>query len=219
MRLPRFFSTTGVVAGLLGGALLGGGVAAVALTPGDDTAPASVELTGSAADIGRDGGDAVDASALDGTGQDDSRLTGSTSTTAVTAPRPTSTSGTRVVDAFGAGTVTVNVDGGNLTLVSAVPAAGWTVEVEQAAGREIEVDFRSGTRRVQVNLEFEDGAVRERVRVRDEANDAEIRIENGVIVRQEPGDEPADDDAGSGHSGPGGDDVIDDGHSGHGGGN
>jgi len=89
------------------------------------------------------------------------------------------------------GTVTYTVDGATLTLVDAAPASGWTVEVEQASGPEIEVDFRSGTRRVQANVELEDGQVRERVRVRDEATGAEVRIENGVVVRDEPADEAA----------------------------
>ena len=83
--------------------------------------------------------------------------------------------------------MTFRRSGTQLTLVSAVPARGWRVEVEQAAGVEIEVDFRQGTRRVQVNLELEDGAVRERVRIRDEADGTDIRLENGVVVRTEPG--------------------------------
>jgi hypothetical protein len=97
--------------------------------------------------------------------------------------------------------------------VSAVPARGWRVEVEQAAGVEIEVDFRQGTRRVQVNLELEDGAVRERVRIRDQADGTDIRLENGVVVRTEPGnrlDDRGDDRRGddrvvddNGNSGPG----------------
>jgi hypothetical protein len=84
---------------------------------------------------------------------------------------------------------------------SAVPARGWRVEVEQAAGVEIEVDFRQGTRRVQVNLELEDGAVRERVRIRDEADGTDIRLENGVVVRTDPGDDRVSDD--NSNSGPG----------------
>ena len=64
--------------------------------------------------------------------------------------------------------------------------------MEQAAGVEIEVDFRQGSRRVQVNLELEDGAVRERIRIRDEADGTDIRIENGVVVRTEPGNRADD---------------------------
>jgi hypothetical protein len=102
------------------------------------------------------------------------------------------------------------VAGGTLTLVSATPNAGWRVEIEQGTGREIEVDFRAGTRRVQVNVELEDGQVRERVRVRDDADGSETRIENGQIVRQDDGDDD--------HSGPGSgdDDGVDDDNSGPG---
>jgi len=118
---------------------------------------------------------------------------------------PPAMSGNQVVDAAGAGTVTFRRSGADLTLVSAVPARGWRVEVEQAAGAEIEADFRQGSRRVQVNLELEDGAVRERIRIRDEADGSEIRIENGVVVRTEPGDR-ADDRVGDDNRGPGADD-------------
>ncbi|MGH9288927.1 MAG: hypothetical protein ACRD0V_11685, partial [Acidimicrobiales bacterium] len=138
----------------------------------------------------------------------------STSTSAPPAP-----SGNQVVDAAGAGTLTFRRSGARLTLVSAVPAPGWRVEVEQAAGAEIEVDFRQGSRRVQVNLELEDGVVRERIRIRDEVDGTDILIENGVVVRTEPGDraddrvddERVDDDrVGDDNRGPGGDDAVDD---------
>jgi hypothetical protein len=106
--------------------------------------------------------------------------------------------------------------GNQLTLVSATPNAGWTVEVEQAAGAEVEVDFRQGAQRVQVNVEVEDGAIRERVRFRDEAAGTDVRIENGVIVRAEGlGDMTGDDNRGPGSAGEvndddGADDVGDD---------
>jgi hypothetical protein len=124
-------------------------------------------------------------------GDTDDGSTTSTSPTTETTTAPastgTATSNDQVVDAAGAGTVTFRRSGTQLTLVSAVPARGWRVEVEQAAGVEIEVDFRQGTRRVQVNLELEDGAVRERVRIRDEADGSDVRLENGAVVRTEPG--------------------------------
>jgi hypothetical protein len=159
-------------------------------------------------------------------GDSDGASTTSTSptieTTAAQANAGAATSGDQVVDAAGAGTVTFRRSGAQLTLVSAVPARGWRVEVEQAAGVEIEVDFRQGTRRVQVNLELEDGAVRERVRIRDEADSTDIRLENGVVVRTEPGnrlddrrddrrgdDRVADDNSNSG-PGSGGDHAVDD---------
>ncbi len=109
-------------------------------------------------------------------------------------------SGTRVVNAAGAGTVTVASLNGRLELVDASPVAGWTVEVEQASGTEVEVDFRRGEQRVQVNVEIEDGAIRERVRIRDDAAGIDVRIENGVVVRAEGLD---DDPAGDDNSGPG----------------
>jgi hypothetical protein len=117
-----------------------------------------------------------------------------TQTTGGQANGTAATSGDQVVDAAGAGTVTFRRSGTQLTLVSAVPARGWRVEVEQAAGAEIEVDFRQGTRRVQVNLELEDGAVRERIRVRDDADGTDIHLENGVVVRIEPDDRVDDRD-------------------------
>jgi hypothetical protein len=136
--------------------------------------------------------------------------TAPTSTTVATTAAPSSPAGaTRMVDAAGAGTVTYTVNGGNISLVAATPAAGFRVEVEQSAGREVELDFRRGTQRVQVNLEFEDGAVRERVRIRDEANGTDIRIENGVVVRAEGPN--ADDNGGADdNSGPGSGTTADD---------
>jgi hypothetical protein len=67
---------------------------------------------------------------------------------------------------------------------------------------------------VQVNLELEDGAVRERIRVRNEADGTDVRFENGALVRAEPDDRTDDrglddraDDRGvddhGGNSGPG----------------
>jgi len=162
------------------------------------------------------------ASGGDSDGASTTSTSPTTETTAAQANAGAATSGDQVVDAAGAGTVTFRRSGAQLTLVSAVPARGWRVEVEQAAGVEIEVDFRQGTRRVQVDLELEDGAVRERVRIRDEADGTDIRLENGVVVRTEPGnrlDDRLDDRRGdgrvvddNGNSGPGsgGDHAVDD---------
>jgi hypothetical protein len=162
------------------------------------------------------------ASGGDSDGASTTSTSPTTETTAAQANAGAATSGDQVVDAAGAGTVTFRRSGAQLTLVSAVPARGWRVEVEQAAGVEIEVDFRQGTRRVQVNLELEDGAVRERVRIRDEADGTDIRLENGVVVRTEPGnrlddrrddrrgdDRVVDDNSNSG-PGSGGDHAVDD---------
>ncbi|HKX69588.1 MAG TPA: hypothetical protein VJM75_00085 [Acidimicrobiales bacterium] len=125
---------------------------------------------------------------------DPASTTATTGTTATAVANARAGTGSRTVDAAGAGTVTFTQSGGRLSLVSAVPSTGWTVEVEQAGGVEIEVDFRKGTRRVQVNLEIEDGGVRERVRIRDEADGTEIRLENGDVVRFDDGDDDRDDE-------------------------
>jgi len=164
MQLPRLSSRLGIATGLVGGTL------ALAFVTGVGPAPAL-------------------SSAFQ---QDDSSSstsstssTSTTPTTPTTAGAPAQGAAGRTIDAAGAGTVRVSASGGRLSLVSAMPTSGWRVEVEQAAGREIEVDFRRGTQRVQVNVEFEDGAVRERVRFRDDANGTDIRTENGVVVRAE----------------------------------
>jgi hypothetical protein len=125
------------------------------------------------------------------------------------------------LDASGAGTVIYAVEGGSLRLVSATPASGWQVEVEQGTGPEIELDFRSGTQRVQVNVELEDGQARERVRFRDDADDTDVRTEDGVVREDSSGPGSGDDDTtvdDNSNSGPGSgsDDDADDDHSGSG---
>ena len=145
----------------------------------------------------------------DGGRRGDDGTTSTTDTTVGTTGSPDA-AGTRTFDAAGAGTVTVNVSAGQLSLVSAVPNPGWRVEVEQAAGREVELDFRMGGQRVQVNVELEDGAVRERVRFRDDATGTDILVENGVVVRaggvQGQVGQSGSGTSGSGTSGRGGDD-------------
>jgi hypothetical protein len=177
--------------------LVGGGVGLALLT---GLGPAPSLLAGAS---GSDSGDSSTSS-----------TSPTTDTTARAGSADATASSDQVVDAAGAGTVTFRRNNGQLTLVSAVPARGWRVEVEQSAGAEIEVDFRQGTRRVQVNLELEDGAVRERIRVRNEADGTDVRFENGALVRAEPDDRTDDrglddraDDRGvddhGGNSGPG----------------
>jgi hypothetical protein len=91
-------------------------------------------------------------------------------TTTTTAPPATSTTTppagdtTVTYDAGEGGTVTITSNGSTLTIVSVNPAAGWAPEVEVASGREVEVDFRNGSRRIQFDAELEDGRVRIRVR-------------------------------------------------------
>ncbi len=207
MNLPNSPRRMRTVAGLVGGGI------GLALVTGLGPAPSLL-----AAASGGDSG-----------GGSSTSTSPTTETTAAQPSAGVATSGDRVVDAAGAGTVTFRRSGTQLSLVSAVPARGWRVEVEQAAGVEIEVDFRQGARRVQVNLELEDGAVRERVRIRNEADGTDIRLENGVVVRTEPGnrlddrgddrrgdDRVADDNSNSGPGSGAGHAVEEDGNRGPG---
>ena len=64
-----------------------------------------------------------------------------------------------------AGVVILSRASGQLQIVSATPNTGYSVEVEVAAGREVEADFRGNGERVQFNAELEDGVVRIRILV------------------------------------------------------
>jgi hypothetical protein len=177
MNLPWSKSRVGVAAGRVAGS------AGLALLSGLGPAPALLSIAAAR-------------------GAEDTRATSTTGSTATDDnPAAAPADGTRVVQAAGAGTVTVALAAGSLELLSATPAAGWSVEVEQSAGTEVEVDFRRGAERVQVDLEVEDGAVRERLRIRDDATGSDVRIEDGTIVQA---------------SGPGADDLYDSGTSGSG---
>ena len=65
-----------------------------------------------------------------------------------------------------AGTVTLTNDGTQLEVVSVQQNEGWLIEIEVTSGREVEVDFRKDTRRIQFNAELEDGEIRIRARER-----------------------------------------------------
>lgn len=166
-------------------------------------------------------------------GDDDDSTTSTTVATSVpSTPAPADPAAdVRSYDAAGAGTVVVAVEPTGLRLLSATPTAGWSAEVEAAAGHEVEVTFEAGTVRVDLNLELEDGEVRVRVRTRDDATGARTETENGVVVSDDdssgPGsgsDDDSDDvdDADDDSSGPGSDDDgsdddgTDDDSSGHG---
>jgi hypothetical protein len=219
-------ATLGVAAGLVGG-LTGVSLAGGSSTPTRQLQPAAAtraaEVSGPcdeaehAADAACAGTSTVDDDGTDGT--DDA----TTTTTTATDPTPaaTPTSQVRTASSVG-GSVQYVVEGASLRVVGTTPAAGWRSEVERATGREIEVDFRSGTSRVQVDVELEDGQVRERVRSRNEASTvtttAPARVSDDG-ASHDVGDDHGGDDGridSSGHGG-GGDDSSDD-RSGHGGG-
>lgn len=81
-----------------------------------------------------------------------------------------------------AGTVRLGSDGTTLTILAAVAAEGFVVEVEVPEGREVEADFRGEGRRLQFNAELEDGVVR--VRIRTEVS-AEASTETSTSVTVE----------------------------------
>ncbi len=141
---------------------------------------------------------------------DDPRCAG----TDVPAPTPTTpvsaTPADGMVTAGPAGSVAYSFDGASFTVGEVLVEDGWTAIVEQAGGLQVEVKFLKGTVRIDVEVELEHGQVRERVRTRDEADDSETRVENGIVTRSDDG---SDDNSGSGH---GSDDVDDDSGSGHG---
>lgn len=230
MQLPRSSARLAlVVAGVLGaaGAIA---VAEAAADGGDDPTPVQAASSSSPSSDDDGPGD-ISGPCDEAEHADDPRCAGvvvpgdstpssnPTTPTTPTAPTTPTTgapmpSGGNTVRTPG-GNVVYTHDGATLHLASAVPAAGWAVEVEQSSGREIELDFRSGSQRIQVNIELEDGRPRERVRLRDDADDTDIRIEDGVVERDRGGD----DDSGSGHSGSGHSGGDDDGSgSGHSGG-
>jgi frataxin-like iron-binding protein CyaY len=106
-------------------------------------------------------------------------VTSSTGSTAVTGSPTAPTSTTAAVNGSGnlvlaegqvsqvvvadAGSVLLRRSEGSLTIVSTESNPGWVVEVEVATGREVEGDFRNGSRRVKFNFELEDGVVRVRI--------------------------------------------------------
>ena len=138
-----------------------------------------------------------------------------------------------VQSAGDAGTVTLSTAGGRLTVTAVAPNAGWTVDTERSAGREVEVTFRNGTRRIEFKAELADGRVQTRVRDRiSEAGDEDQPAVTPPATATEdhvsghdsaPEVEPAEQDGD--HSGSGRDGSSDDGsgrdgggdHSGHGG--
>jgi len=194
----RFRTRLRTAAGLLGAA------AALTAVTGIGPGPSIFQLTGATEDVRGNCDEAEHANdpacvgtlVARGDRSDDS-------TTSTTTGAPASGE-VRTVSAGDAGSVMVTVEGAQLRLLTASPNQGWQVEVEQSAGREVEVSFQSGALRVDVNVELEDGQIRERVRTRNDATDVRTETENGVTVSDDSSDE--DDDS----SGPGSDDSADD---------
>ncbi|HEY8546339.1 MAG TPA: hypothetical protein VIL36_14865 [Acidimicrobiales bacterium] len=212
MQLPRTTARLALVAAGVLGAAGAIGVAEAATDGGDD--PTTVQAASSGSPRSSDDGPGdISGPCDEAEHADDPRCAGvtvpgggtppsapttapgGTAGTTPTAPMPP---GGSTVPTPG-GTVAYTFDGTTLHLAGAIPASGWAVEIEQSSGRELEVDFRSGSQRVQVNVEVEDGRPRERVRLRDDADDTDVRIEDGVVDRDHLDDDSSG--SGRGHSG------------------
>lgn len=193
MSIRRFIAALFAAAGLIGGmAVLVGNRPASAPVPIAVQPASSDDTTARSTTSSTTSSTAVTERSPSTSSTSTSSTSSSTTSTSTVMPPPAATASTRTVDAAGAGTVTYTVSGTTFTLVDATPNSGWTVKIEQAGGAAVDVDFFSGTKRVQVDVEFEDGVVRERVRLRDDADDSETHIENGVVVHTEPGDDERD---------------------------
>ena len=90
-----------------------------------------------------------------------------TSPSTTTTPTAAPSAGPGVTYAVAdAGTVVVDRVGDTLAVGAVTPNAGWAAEVEQAAGREVEVKFVTTGLRADFTAEIEDGVVKVRVRTR-----------------------------------------------------
>lgn len=189
----------GTAAGLLGA------TAALTVVTGAGPVPSIFQLTGSSADVSgpcdevEHAGDPSCAGSLVASDDDSTTTTLPGSTTSTVADGEV-----RTIDAGDAGSLMVTVDSGGLLLLTASPNQGWSVEVERASGPEVEVTFRSGTTRVDANVELEDGQIRVRVRTRDDATDTDTRVETSTPTTEDHSDDDRSD------SGPGSDDTDDD---------
>ncbi len=82
------------------------------------------------------------------------------STTSTTAPSNDADYGTKVFDVLGIGTVTIERDADGITLIAVVSDPDWTIEVEKAGPKEIEIKFRYNGEKVEFEAEVEYGDLR-----------------------------------------------------------
>lgn len=175
----------GGIAAIAIGAVLIAGVTAVGAANGADDRPSANPVTISMP--GDDDG-TPDQGSGDAPGTPGATSTTVTSTTVASTPTTPTTSttvaptpappagATRTIPVPGVGTVVIS-EGAGLGLVSATPAAGFTVRTE-ASAREIHVRFFDAFGgRIDVKAEIEDGATR--IRIRDRRFEDEDRSGSG----------------------------------------
>lgn len=71
--------------------------------------------------------------------------------------------GTRTYQAGAAGSITVQISGGWLSLVTVNPGPGWSHEVEKSRPDDIEVEFDNGDDDVKIRVRNHDGQLEVRV--------------------------------------------------------
>ena len=177
-------SRLGAAAGLLGA------TAALTVVTGAGPVPSIFQLAGSTADVSGPCDEAEHAGDPSCAGSLVASDDGSSTTTVEESTAATVADGeVRTIDAGDAGSLMITVDGSGLVLLTASPNQGWSVEVEHASGPEVEVTFRSGTTRVDANVELEDGQIRVRVRTRDDATDTASRVETSTPTTEDRSDD------------------------------
>jgi len=100
--------------------------------------------------------------------------TSSTPTTSTSVPSSTTVptgSLTKAYTVAGVGTTTVSVTSGQISLVSAVPASGWTLDEAGPDEDGIESTYTLGELETRIDFEIEDGQLRVRIRTRNDDTD------------------------------------------------
>jgi hypothetical protein len=132
--------------------------------PGDDN---GVDPAAHAAKEAAEASDVNDANDVnDDNGNDhvtSTTVAGATTTSMPDAPTTSTTiapvSGVQTFTVTG-GTVTVDIEGGNVSLVSVTPAAGFTVDKSEARADRVEVEFRDGQMQSRVRVRLDNGRLR-----------------------------------------------------------
>jgi hypothetical protein len=109
----------------------------------------------------------------DDSDDDDPVTTSSTTTTTTTTTTTVAPTGsiTKAFTVPGVGTTTVNVVGGQISLVSAVPAEAWTLDEAGPDEDGVESTYVNGDLETRIDFEIEDGQLRVRVREENDATD------------------------------------------------
>jgi len=90
----------------------------------------------------------------------DDRSAGSTSSTIDDHSTVPITTEPKSYDVNGAGSVRIQVVAGELVLLDAEAASGWSIEVDRADARDIEVEFENGDSDAEFEAKIRDGELR-----------------------------------------------------------